>query len=1226
MRRYMILGLVIMFGFNTIVHGQNVIPNSKEINYSKSSSDHTKRILIYYDRAYPGWGYLPWFLYDPLILSNAGIEITKIRGAGYSPDLSADKLSAFDLVIVPYPHTVKQEYVAGLLEYIDRGGSLFLVQPTIDSSLQADAFAKFGIAFQGWANQTSDFSLITDDPSTRILGLSAGTSVYPHRFEPYMKFMVQNCRVLTRVAYSGDPDLFLASNGRVAIVATDIFNDLVANKRGNEKYYDNKRNIGYLFLNTVRQLLGFDFFNQPVQKPQQGWSDLFYGYAAGREFVSLAGDQKPFSDRLSKYQLDSLLKKADQDIRKAADKIVNGKYEEGRKLYDSGIKQLSNSISKMTNVHTYLIRGWHGSILTPKYYGGGLLGFAEPEWQDHLINWMKEQIDWISRTGSKRLIDIYPNDWELLAKYYPKDIQLFRNEIKKGSLEAVNGKFTAAFLNILSGENNIRQFHYGLKGYKDVLNAPVETYINSNDHFDFHPQLPQILKSFGYSNAILHSRLLGIIKPIHADMIEWRGLDNTELETVPQYKGISKYDLTYSHPDVMAKMDDLGYKTILLGEANDAGADEAGEKIPSEKELTLINPIAPVAGTWVTAKEFFEIAPKPEASYYLGVDDLWASNIDLWSSWGCLNESYKWNRHTESKILAAEKFSVISAVMDKISKENLKVIQRKLDGSWKNLLRTQDHMTFGSVDYTNQIPPLTLKPGQEKKGKHAWGYGFELLPPNLPGYDGMEDYTEAGTANYAGPMIPISRFDMVKSFLKASQDLAGEVLNDALKRITVATNSSGMERQIPVIIFNPLGITKTDIVTITREFKKGEVFHFVLNDGKVNIPYQLSSKEKYSDGSLKKIELLFVADIPSLGYKNYYLKPVVKEVNNRNYNSLKVSTSRLENDFYIIEINPRNGGVSRLFDKNTGMEMLAPNRIGNELYSPVNPATASGENQAKITVVESGPLKGSIKIESRIGDAPYECLISLYKDIKRIDFSLNVDYGKAGLNFGVANKFGREDEKRLASGLFVRFPLNFTGTRYINQPFGIYETEKETQVTLDFMDVYQGKYGLALIQNNTPSFRYIDGSLSILLARGRPFVTGKQNYQYSIYTHKLNPYQGDIYNVAKSVNTPFVTYWPEQMGHLEQLHATSFLTIDQPNIFLSALYSEGDTVYARLYERSGKETRVNMGLPFIKETSVKGAEVKLNGAFVRKVEYTNGKMKLNFKPWEIKTIALYDLL
>ncbi|VGO19531.1 glycoside hydrolase family 38 C-terminal domain-containing protein [Pontiella sulfatireligans] len=1214
---------------------------------SELSSEKAKKVLIFYDSAYPAWGYLPWFLYDPLIRSEVNVEVDKVyagqgetdplkyikagadlqsddAGAATTPMLTEQIISSYDLVIVPYPHTIKNEYINDLLNYVDNNGSLLLVQPTFESPTQAARFlSKQGIAFKGIADQTPASSLLTDHPSARILGLPEGSSVYPHRtWLPHVRFDPGQSTVLTQVGLGGDPDLFVSANGRVGLAATDIFSDLDAHVRNAKEYAQYKTNIGHLIVNTFRSLLGMEFFDQPVQAPMRRWSEMFYAYASSRDYVLLAQQEEPFSERLSAEKLMRMLDKADHGIGQAASLLVQGKFDEGKAAYNSSVKLLSECMDQMTSVKRYMIRGWHSSVLTPDYYGGGLLGFAEPEYQDHLMQWMEKQLGWCERTGARRLMNVYPCDLQLLVKYYPDEFKRFRDGIKDGYLESVHGIYSAAFLPILSEESNVRQFAYGLPVFEDTLGKKVQTYATPRDHFDYHPQLPQLLNNFGYKQAILHSGWLGEIKRIRADKIMWRGLDGSDIEACPQYEGIRK-PLFLAHPENIAKADKLGYKTILLGDTLDATCPLYPVKIPSEKELTLINPIAPIAGTWVTAKEFFELTPKAEQSVFLGVDDLWACRIDIWSSWGCLNQHAEWNRTTENKILAAEKLSAMAAVLGKMPSTDLMKTKEQLDESWQTLLRTQDHMFYGPVNYANQVPPVSVKPGEEKAGGHAWGYDREILPRSSATPGGMENYTEDLGPNYAGPMIPVNRYNRVKEFIKETQGTADTIASKAFSELSGEVTAPPRDKSsIPLLVFNQLGWDKGNYVEFEKSFSQGEVFHFNLNDGSKEVSYQVVSEDRYADGSVKRVKALFWADIPSLGYKTYYLKPTTEKPAPVVAKSLQTGPAHLENDYYRVEINSENGGISRIFDKTLGKEMLDSNRVGNELFSPCLPAVRSSDESATVEVVEQGPLRSTIRIRSKVGAAPYDCLVRLYDNMKRIDFDLTVDYGKEGMNFGRNGmKFGEIEDRY--TGLFVQFPLNFKGKLYINQPFGLYETQKERQVTTDFADVYQGQYGLSLIHRNSPSYRYRNGILSICLTRARPYVVGKQNYQYSIYTHKEDPFQGDAYTVAKSVNTPFIVYWPDTLP-VEQQQAFSFLSVNKPNIVLSALYYEGDTTYVRFYERSGKKTKASIHLPYLK--SGEYSKVKLNHEKVRELKSRNGKIKLEFEPWEIVTIAISGAL
>ena len=78
----------------------------------------------------------------------------------------------------------------------------------------------------------------------------------------------------------------------------------------------------------------------------------------------------------------------------------------------------------------------------------------------------------------------------------------------------------------------------------------------------------------------------------------------------------------------------------------------------------------------------------------------------------------------------------------------------------------------------------------------------------------------------------------------------------------------------------------------------------------------------------------------------------------------------------------------------------------------------------------------------------------------RIDFRLTVDYGN-GLSFGQFAKSG--------TGLFVRFPLAFDGSFFVNQPFGVYESQAGKQVTTDFTAVNRNDFGVVLVSGTHPA-------------------------------------------------------------------------------------------------------------------------------------------------------------
>ena len=345
--------------------------------------------------------------------------------------------------------------------------------------------------------------------------------------------------------------------------------------------------------------------------------------------------------------------------------------------------------------------------------------------------------------------------------------------------------------------------------------------------------------------------------------------------------------------------------------------------------------------------------------------------------------------------------------------------------------------------------------------------------------------------------------------------------------------------------------------------------------------------------------------------------------------ALTADAHRLENEFYVVEIHAFHGGITRIFDKELGVELLDSSMyFGNELRSPEDPTASSRDSEARIELTESGPLRATTTVTSRIAEVPYRCNISLARGVKRVDFDLTIDYG-SGYGFGThrlsldipnfPDMAGAKVLMKDGAGLYASFPVAFGGELHINQPFGIYQTAKKDQFTLDFADVYQGEYGFCLIHRNTPGYYYEDDVLSVTLSQGKPLVAGTQGYQYSVYSHAGDPYASNVFAVAQSRFTPLEARWPERTsGRLSP--EASFVSIDRDNIVLSALFAEGDTLYARLYEISGSATSARIGMPWVEAAA--SHTVTLGGEQREPLAWHEGHAQVEFGPWEIVTIAL----
>ena len=272
-----------------------------------------------------------------------------------------------------------------------------------------------------------------------------------------------------------------------------------------------------------------------------------------------------------------------------------------------------------------------------------------------------------------------------------------REAVAQGYLEPIHGLYSAVYLPVLSEESNVRQLRYGTAIIRQTLGASVISFADPADHYDFHPQLPQLLSSMGFRYAVLNnSSPLGNTVPPCADKIGWRGLDGTVLPTVPRYEGLEKLEL-FARPGLIAEADKRGYQNVLLGWSVDATANFGSEQLH-----TLLDGMAPVSGKWVTLGEYFQRTPPPQSERFLGVDDLNASHLENWTGWGCRNQGHRWNRETENLLLAAERFHAVACGKRLVPPQAQADLHMRSREAWKSLMATQDHMMFGPVDYSTR--------------------------------------------------------------------------------------------------------------------------------------------------------------------------------------------------------------------------------------------------------------------------------------------------------------------------------------------------------------------------------------------------------------------------------------------------------------------------------------------------------------------------------------------
>ena len=105
--------------------------------------------------------------------------------------------------------------------------------------------------------------------------------------------------------------------------------------------------------------------------------------------------------------------------------------------------------------------------------------------------------------------------------------------------------------------------------------------------------------------------------------------------------------------------------------------------------------------------------------------------------------------------------------------------------------------------------------------------------------------------------------------------LGDELINTSFEKLISKIDTRG--EGVPVVVFNPLGWSRTDVVEVNVGFSESGIVALSLVDPQgVRIPSQITVAEQYGDGGMRRVKVTFVArDVPAFGYSLYRILPKV---------------------------------------------------------------------------------------------------------------------------------------------------------------------------------------------------------------------------------------------------------------------------------------------------------------------------------------------------------------
>jgi alpha-mannosidase len=365
--------------------------------------------------------------------------------------------------------------------------------------------------------------------------------------------------------------------------------------------------------------------------------------------------------------------------------------------------------------------------------------------------------------------------------------------------------------------------------------------------------------------------------------------------------------------------------------------------------------------------------------------------------------------------------------------------------------------------------------------------------------------------------------------------------------------------------------------------------------------------------------------VPACGWTTVSAQAALQSAEQAKAGSLAHGGAFLENDLLRAEFNA-NGELVSLVDKASGRQQMAS--LGNRLclYKDVpdiwdawdlNSMTESTPLETPdvgtLKVLSSGPVEARLRLTRKLFHSQVTQVISLRRGSRRIDFATGVDW--------------QESHKLLK----VNFPVNiwtdeaiheiqFGHLRRPNHSSRPYDADRFEVCNHKWSALAEEGRGVAVLNDSKYGLSVKGNSINLSLLKSAlaPDMyadKGLQTFTYALYYWNGSLAESGVVQEAYDLNTPVRVQ--QGAGGQGQL-----FSLDAPNIIVEAVKPAEDgsqDVIVRLYEsmRTATCCSLSTSLPFKAACETNMLEEKAADCVV-----TDGKVRLEFRPFEVKTVRL----
>lgn len=337
-------------------------------------------------------------------------------------------------------------------------------------------------------------------------------------------------------------------------------------------------------------------------------------------------------------------------------------------------------------------------------------------WKDEVKPRLKKLFEWLEKYPTLKIgLDYESFTFDEFSKEDPEVVELTKELLKKYPDRVGLGATTYGqpLALTISEESNARQLLYAVRTNLDYFGKTPTVYAISE--FALHNQTPQLISQCGYEAAILRSHVMGYGYPRTFDCAwgKWIGKDGTSIPAVPTYEKQGRgFNCTTVDNWILSRWP---VDSDLYSLEDFEKMFEKYEPLLASRYDDLTQPIESIIKhtqskqnyQYILLEEIPEIYG--EAKEEMPTTD---NDFHVQMPWGyCGNEIFNGCRQGEVDAVQAEKLNALSVMLGGDS------LQKKSEEAWKYILAAEHHdvTICGLLDLSRRFIPASLKASKEVK-------------------------------------------------------------------------------------------------------------------------------------------------------------------------------------------------------------------------------------------------------------------------------------------------------------------------------------------------------------------------------------------------------------------------------------------------------------------------------------------------------------------------------